>query len=186
MIAWGDFPTWVAAIATVGTFTGGLIILGSQGKQLILLRQDAARQQFERIRAQARLISAWPTGFDAGLGTVSYSVANASDEPAWGILGIIFSDWTEHPERVFFPIEVLGPHALQPGAAPLAVTVTPSGPRPHFLPPLVVLFSDSAGVRWARNAEGRLFQLSDGQAAIPIAELAEQPEPWRLDIFEPE
>lgn len=186
MIAWGDFPTWVASIATAGTFIGGLVILRSQGEQLNLLLKDSARRQLERVRAQARLISVWPTGFDKRQGTVSYNVANTSDEPAWGIVGIVFSDWIDHPKHIIFSFEVLPPHALQPYVAPLAVTVAPSGPRPHHLPPLVILFSDSAEVRWARNAEGRLFQLSDEQATITVAEIAERPDPWRLDMFNPE
>lgn len=184
MVAWGDFPTWVAAVATVGTFTGGLVILLDQGRQLTLLRREAVERQDDRVRAQARQISAWSTGFDGAKSTVDIGCANVSDEPAWRIQGIIFSDWTKYPNNVVFVLEVLGPKEFKSLSFPLKVTVSPTGPNPHVLPPMVVMFNDSAGIRWARNADGRLFKLDAAQAALLLSDIASQPEPWRLGLFE--
>ena len=61
--AWGDIPTWITAIATVGLLAGAIITavyavrtFGEQARQVALLVEENNRQANERRRAQAAAV----------------------------------------------------------------------------------------------------------------------------------
>lgn len=62
-LAWGDVPTWLGTIATIGLFAGAALTVyyarkafGQQAAELELLKDQAQRDIDERRRSQARLV----------------------------------------------------------------------------------------------------------------------------------
>lgn len=97
MISWGDVPTWVAAVGTVGTLALALLQIASERN-----RRLAADEQLRADRhvAQARLVAAYlgdelqtpdadPRGADNGRTEVF--LVNNSPEPVYTLaVGIVF------------------------------------------------------------------------------------------------
>jgi len=96
--AWGDIPTWITAIATVGLLFGAIVTaiyairaFREQSKEVGLLAEENKRQAYERRRAQAvRVFTGAPqpprreSESDPFLMSVPY-VRNASDLPVYDV-----------------------------------------------------------------------------------------------------
>lgn len=145
---------WLSAIGTVGALLIGMVIL--------------AREQFDRRRAQARMVNAWAVevqpqraeteeGVPIGrpdLGqTVVMTVVNASAEPVYDFLAWVRGNYAcEAPH--FGSMER---RILPPGETTVYsdnVELPASGLA--GLPDVVITFRDSAGRRWQRLPDGKL------------------------------
>lgn len=172
---WGDVPTWLSSIATIlALLFAGLAALVAQRVYRIESDRDQvyekARLQQEALlrRTQAALVSAWWgwQAADAGApqaGRWGAFVRNASETPVYQasltVLDIHDPDVSERfdlvivppaTEPMFLPSDLDRP----PGAGELV----PGGQ--HAVDYRVeVTFTDSAGVRWIRDQQGRLSEL---------------------------
>lgn len=92
-IEWGDAPTWVAAIGTVGTLGAALLQIETERRRRI--QQEKADRE-EHRREQARLISGWVgpheevPGADPALGVYGRRaplfLMNGSNEPVYNVV----------------------------------------------------------------------------------------------------
>lgn len=156
-IDWGDIPTWVSAITTLGA----LIAAGWVVR--IELKRDDRALTARASAEQADKVAAWPGGRRAG--TYFIVLRNSSDLPIYDVA--VFAARADSGGPPPMAIERLD--LLPPGdrEIPFFVTKEPrfTATRVGFDEPivddeqkwLVVLeFSDSAGRRWRRDNRGRL------------------------------
>jgi hypothetical protein len=172
-IQFGDFPTWLAAIGTVGALAAALYQIGSERNRRIA---QETNDRLERHQAQARLISAWlgKTAIRFDRPHIAIELVNGSREPIYGLaVGIVFIQgaaphsleaWfeikknTEAQEHQQFspPTAILG--ILPPGRWRIWVgdpgSVLGGGRRGAEL-----TFTDRAGAHWVRRAKGDLQEL---------------------------
>lgn len=62
-VSWGDVPTWLGSVATVGLLIGAVLTVYyarkaflKQAEQLTMLERQAEADTVERLRSQARLV----------------------------------------------------------------------------------------------------------------------------------
>ena len=181
---WGDVPTWLSSVATIlALLFAGLAALVAQRVYRIESDRDRvneeARLQQEAFlrRTQAALVSAWwgwqpVDGSDAGTrpaGRWGALVRNASETPVYQasltVLDIHDPDVSERfdlaivppaTDPTFLPSGLARP----PGTAPATGAREPVPDGQHAADYRVeVTFTDSAGVRWIRDQQGRLSEL---------------------------
>jgi hypothetical protein len=179
MISWGDVPTWVAAVGTVGTLTSALWQIGSERR-----RRLASEEQLRADRhvEQARLIAAYlGDEFDGSQsqaggsdqGQTEVFLVNNSPEPVYALaVGIVF-------------VQGAAPHSLedmlklnrdqfQGRRGPVTtVSILPGGLYRvwisgtgwgRIIPGRIgvgLAFSDAAGAHWIRRATGHLSELAE-------------------------
>jgi hypothetical protein len=196
MIALGDVPGWAAAAGTVGSFIAGFILLKQQGKQLSILRRQLEEQDVVNVRSQATKVSVWPlqvlpTGGpvadpDSGFPTsspgdeqdVTIMIRNSSDETIWNLQAVAWSDWFARPlHYAFEPWQFVPPQ--QDVSFSVRVRVTGFPGVNHLLPPVAILFDDSSGLQWGRNARGHLIQFTDRRPNVET--LNSSFNPWLLE-----
>jgi len=147
--AWGDIPTWISAIATIGLLTGAIItaryaILAfrEQSREVAILGEQNDRDIAERRRAQASRVY---TGVRDLRPQVSHAYAkNGSDFPVY--------------DAQFWRSDLGGPSGPEDvGMIPPGTTVQ-SRPLSYqdALATNVLAFRDAAGVRWIRMPDGIL------------------------------
>jgi hypothetical protein len=177
-INFGDFPTWVASIGTVGALGAALYQINSERNRRIA---QESRDRDERHRAQARLVSAWigktrggPASSDNSR-QISLELINGSPEPIYGLVaGAVFIQgrsgpnsleaWfevkkkTESQEHEQLPTPTAILSILPPGRWRIWVQdtgeVLGGGRRGAEL-----AFTDRAGAHWVRRAKGDLAGL---------------------------
>jgi hypothetical protein len=188
-VNWGDVPTWVAAIGTVGAFIAAFIQIATER------RARLAREQQDRIdarRAQARLISGVrgpvehpdpepdldkPGTVDKiaarlAYGRTAVDLFNGSQEPVYMlVVGLVF-------------IQGAAPHTMEehletkkrlaaPGRSITTVSVLPPGRHRVWIRgdlhggvlsgrlAVEVAFTDRDDVHWIRRARGQLEELPE-------------------------
>lgn len=174
-----DWPAWLSAVGTVGTFIVALVILGIQLRDR---RRDAEM-------AQARLVAAWvadiaerkhedPSAFYA----VTVRASNGSTEPVYDVA--VTTDLGERGSHQRNP-DVLGPRETrdfeitaprEPRGQPLAMAkrdrvLLEDGSSilledgsgafqlENFVPAVSISFVDASGRQWIRRANGELRRL---------------------------
>lgn len=184
---WGDVPTWVAAIGTVGAFVAAFIQIGTER------RRRLAREQQDRLqarRAQARLISAvlgpiehpdpepdldQPHIADKNAARLSYGrtgvdLFNTSQEPVYTlVVGLVFIQGAGAPRTIEEHLEMVrqGPQSvttvslLPPGKHRVWIRGDLHGGVLSGRLAAEVAFSDRDGVHWIRRASGPLEELPD-------------------------
>jgi hypothetical protein len=137
-VKWGDAPTWVAAIGTVGAFGCSLYLLW-QAIQL-------------RIRDQARLVSAWIAG-DPETWRTGYAirVSNRSDEAVYNFRALLQTSSGQHEVHS-------SKYVPSRQGATRTFYETPGLPPPESenIDGLVVEFTDASGRAWQRDVHGHL------------------------------
>jgi arabinogalactan oligomer / maltooligosaccharide transport system substrate-binding protein len=167
VVQWGDVPTWVSAVATLTALVFAAVaaiyagrayrIESERDKQSAGERRDRAELQ---RRAQATLVSAW-------WGTQN----RENDSPQWGVFIRNASSTPVYENMITitrfhdpevgdtFEIPVVPPtsqptfHRSEIWSEGVARGVKPAELR------VEVMFTDSAGVRWVRDKQGRLFEV---------------------------
>ncbi len=174
-VNWGDVPTWVAGIGTVGTLGAALWQIRNERN-----RRLAADEQLRRERhvEQARMIAAYlgeeerERGVDDGVtGRTSFYLANNSAEPVYSVLvGSVFLQGTG--PRVLE--DVIKLHSREQRRGPVTtVSILPGGLYRVWVRgtgwqrvlsgrgAVEVAFTDAAGAHWIRRASGRLEELPE-------------------------
>jgi hypothetical protein len=154
---WGDYPTWLAAIGTVGAVFTAVVIAG----------RDARERRRERERQQAELITAWldqiggPT--TAGLVLPVIAIVNGSQQLAYRVIaslvpvrGAITDDFRQRMEREGEAFRVFVGE-LPPGRTNRQVEYPGGGMQIRFAVELAL--RDAAGRSWVRTAQGDLQRI---------------------------
>ena len=178
MIQWGDVPTWVAAVGTVGTLASALWQIATERKRRIA--SDELLRSEQHVR-QARLIAAYlgeeqrpksETPVQAHeTGRTEIFLVNNSSEPVYSVVvGIVF-------------VQGAGPHSLEEMLAldrkqydrqgPITtVSIVPGGLYRVWISGtgwtrilggrggVEIAFSDASGAHWIRRGTGRLDELA--------------------------
>jgi maltose-binding protein MalE len=178
---WGDVPTWLSAVATILALAfAAVAALAAQRVYRIESERDRisgeARRQQEAFvrRTQAALVSAW-WGWQPGdpgtqpAGRWGAFVRNASETPVYQAnLTMLDIHDPDLNERFDLPIV---PPATEPVFYPSGLSGPAGGDLPAGAGQIVqdgqhaadyrveMVFSDSAGVRWIRDPQGRLSEL---------------------------
>jgi hypothetical protein len=163
-VQWGDVPTWIGAVATVGALAGAAVAAGIAYR---LYRIESTRDQEaanERRRAQATRISGWH-----GLTTYREDLPGPKSRQFWKATVRNASDLPVYDGRVEFRKT-----ATQDGAPP--VGAVPSHKDIRVLPPgteqldgpdgdsdysVALRYRDAAGVVWYRDAQGFLTEVEN-------------------------
>ena len=164
-VHWGDVPTWVGAVGTVGTLVGGLLLLKREADRDEERHAEARRRQASRVTAWREDIgrpvvtapdpSAVKTRHDSN---AAAKVHNASDQP-------IFHAVVELIDR-----NAVGLDPRPPDHREHFGTIEPGGRREVPFPATMtdrargvvvgrVTFMDSNGRRWSRDTNGVLEEL---------------------------
>jgi hypothetical protein len=177
-VSFGDIPTWVAAVGTVGTLIAALYQINTERK-----RRLAADEQLriERHWEQARLVAAYmgeeqpaKPHRDAGRpdGRTTFYLTNNSPEPVYSVVvGLVF-------------VQGAGPRTLEDmidfnkkqygRRGPVTtVNILPSGLYRVWVlgtswhrilsgrAGVEIAFTDRAGSHWIRRATGELHELTE-------------------------
>lgn len=148
--AWGDIPTWISAVATIGLLIGAIITANyainafrKQAKEVAILAEQNDRDIADRRQAQAARV--YTVVEDRRPGYAHPYARNGSDFPVY--------------DAQFWQA---GPGGLsEPGNA---VMIPPDGrvvdnrdiSYPDALANTVLTFRDAAGARWIRMPDGTL------------------------------
>ena len=172
-LSFGDVPTWVAAVGTVGALAAALYQIGAEQKRRL---ETDEQLRAERHLEQARLVAAYmgeekPAVTDSGNGQTSFYLANNSQEPVYSVVvGLVF-------------VQGAGPHALEDmidlnkkqygRAGPITtVNILPGGLYRVLVAGtgwhrilsgragVEIAFTDRAGFHWIRRATGELQELT--------------------------
>ena len=158
---WGDIPTWITAIATVGLLVGAIITaiyavkaFGDQAKELAILAKQNESDIAERRRAQAVQVftgAPQPAGSaEQGgpiTGTVPYA-RNASDLPVYDA-----QFWYPDYSGLSGP-DHLG--MILPGKKHYSRSGRIYSSRDLAISLIILTFRDAAGVPWIRMPDGAL------------------------------
>ena len=148
--AWGDIPTWISAVATIGLLVGAIITaryaikaFREQAREVAILVAENNRQAAERRRAQAASVY---IGLPVrGIRVVQPSAQNASGLPVFDA-----QFWYTGPDGLS------GPHDLgmiMPG--PVGI----NGQQMRYeeaVQRAILTFRDAEGISWIRMADGTL------------------------------
>jgi hypothetical protein len=175
-VNFGDVPTWVAAVGTVGTLAAALGQISDERK-----RRIAADEQLrvERHLAQARLIAAYMGEIEkpsedsspADEGRTAVYLANNSGEPVYSlVVGLVFVQGAG-PHTIEEMIELNRNQYHRRGPVTTA-SVVPGGLYQIWIAGsgwhqilsgrngAEVAFTDRAGAHWIRRATGALDELA--------------------------
>jgi hypothetical protein len=190
-VNWGDVPTWVAAVGTVGAFIAAFIQIGTER------RRRLAREEQDRLearRTQARLVSAvlgpiehpypepdldHPSVADRNAarlnrGRTGVDLLNSSQEPMYLlVVGLVFIQGAGGPRTIKAYLEmrergvVHGPRSvttasmLAPGRHRVWIRGDLHGSVMGGRLAVEVAFTDCDGVHWIRRASGQLEELPE-------------------------
>ncbi len=176
---WGDYPTWVAGIGTVGAVVVALVLAGRDGR----------RRDREARRSQAELQTAWmrfpPQPSDPAdyKQVVTVSILNGSNQLAYKVIASLVPVRGTAPPN-FREMRGDLPTAfrvfvgeLPPGQHDFEVAYPGGGGFIRFAVELA--FKDAAGRKWVRGVEGNLREIK----AEP-ADHYDLPEPLDWYLFE--
>lgn len=182
---WGDVATWVVAATTFLAFLAAVfagleayqLLRVELGRDRVAAAERAERRDAER-RAQAASVAAWhgdwkyENAFYSSGGGVqamppSYGfgavVVNGSGLPVYEVRVSFCIDvaeasgltWRQGERYLSNPVHVVPPGKERvPIPAEIREAEEADGNEPHWL--IAIEFTDAAGVRWLRDARGRL------------------------------
>jgi hypothetical protein len=169
-ISYGDLPAWIVAIATVSALVAAFRAALYAKRLLETEAARDARTEERDLRAQAELVSAWiqakgqtivAGSFARRIGIqLSTALINSSTQPVYDVTmsfsaGQIVSDATDSIDvlpPLTKPAERLLPKKAQTQLE--AALQTPGDETPR----VALQFTDAAGRRWRRGADGTLDQ----------------------------
>jgi hypothetical protein len=190
-VNFGDVPTWVAAVGTVGALVAALIQINTERNRR---HAEEANDRAERRLAQARLVAAFlgseetrgrPDPGDAersrrrfGDGRTPIYVVNGSAEPVYEpVIGLVaiqgaaprtMEQWLDARRRSFDvagearPIPITTASILPPGKSVVWIQGTGWSAHLSGRSSAEIAFTDRAGIHWIRRSNGELGELSDG------------------------
>jgi hypothetical protein len=182
-LSWGDVPTWLAAIGTVGALVTAFIQIGTERR----LRHE------RELKEQARLISAitgpalrdaearaeaeaggpgWIGGVPAGIARTAIDLINGSPEPVYRIVaGVVFvQGGAPRTLEAFFRTTTTQKPMTTASVLPPSGTyrvwvhgfwLNAGGGGMGGRSAAEVAFTDRAGKHWIRRATGQLEELPE-------------------------
>ena len=194
-VAWGDVPTWVTAVATIGALVAaGFAARGAFRLLDVERRRDAERAEAE-LQWQADLVAAWADREQQQRGRMPWTaegayVANGSPLPIYDVAVTWF--YPDASGNLEFRCEQAIKGGLVPsGGGFYSLTNRGSGPPPHRRAVdvldahgapvraqeaedlaqyrLSVAFTDTGGIRWLRGVNGLLRRDEDARTATTPA-----------------
>ena len=169
---YGDLPTWLASIGTVGALGAALWQIGTERKRR--LEQEARNRELAR-REQARRVACWPGADDTpgpmdpwwGGSNTTVELVNGSDEPVYNLVFALVhvgpasgfhrtEDWggMEAPLRPWSTAAI-----LPPGRWRVRVPGTGWDQGLSLRLGAEVAFLDRDGASWIRRSAGPLEEL---------------------------
>lgn len=188
----GDVPTWVAAIGTVGALVAALIQINTERNRR---HAQEANDRAERRLAQARLVAAFlgseetrgrPDPGDVGLsrrrsgdgGRTPIYVVNGSAEPVYEpVVGLVaiqgaaprtMEQWLDarrdssNATETYRPIPITTASILPPGQSVVWIQGTGWSAHLSGRSSAEIAFTDRAGIPWVRRSNGELKELPEG------------------------
>ncbi len=154
----GDVGTWVGGAATAFALILTYLLLR-------ITRREQSEQHDEQRKAQARLVSAWPTAKehdgDSPRDTVTIVLQNASNEPIYSLRAAVGWAWTG--ENIGY--QELRLDYVMPPKSRQRKPISIDGPRlaggSQTSPPVELIFSDAAGKYWHRDRYGSLTEIRE-------------------------
>ena len=160
-VNWGDLPTWVGAVTTLGALIAARRLIKVELERDERAAEDRRRAEEDRARSeQAALVATWP-GPSPGSSGRGIVVRNGSNLPIYGVevtlhshsgrpdILVVVEDvippgdrWYPFPESVF-EVNELGDRV--------------GDTRDDWAP--AIEFEDAAGRLWGRNEDGVLERL---------------------------
>jgi hypothetical protein len=189
-VNFGDVPTWVAAIGTVGALIAALIQINTERKHRHI---QEVKDRAERHIAQARLVAAFlgpeetrgrpaPEDLQRPVrqpnGRTPIYLVNGSAEPVYEpVIGLVaiqgaaphtMEGWLEarrrgsEPDHAYRPVPITTASILPPGKS--VVWIEGIGWSAHLSgrSSAEIAFTDRAGAHWIRRANGQLEELPSG------------------------
>jgi hypothetical protein len=149
----------VAAVGTVGTLIAGLVQIGSE--RSARHRDEDAALARER-RAQAALVSAWPTA-PTGSERTQIALLNNSESPVYRVIVSLVMIQGSGPRdgrqlRDHLRQYQTSLALIPPGRSSTSVAAGWAGMSRR--PGVELAFTDRAGVHWIRSADGVLTELA--------------------------
>jgi hypothetical protein len=177
-VNWGDVPTWVAGVGTVGTLAAALWQIRTERHRRLAADEEL---RFERHLEQARLVAAYlgeqeepenPSGTPGAIeGRTAFYLANNSAEPVYSVIvGMVFVQGAG-PRTLERMIEENRKGRGRRGPV-TTVSILPGGLYRVWVAGtgwhrilsgrggVEIAFTDRAGSHWLRRADGRLEELS--------------------------
>lgn len=177
-----EFPAWWSASSTAAAFTAAAVAAMFAADAFRLEHRRDERWQTERRQAQASLVAAWPLN----LVRVETRVGNAVPDTVQLVVARIINTSTLPVRNVYFEAFVtvasngmsmrhrIGSHlvaVVPPGESSTEVRIPADDPARSFLQPggasvdwipdVRLSFTDAAGVRWMRDENGVLADISE-------------------------
>jgi hypothetical protein len=207
-VVWGDVATWATAVFTLAATIGASIAAVAAWRVLSIERQRDAGLAEERRRAQAEKVSAWmdsdvlEVGGPFPINRAGCQLLNVSDQPVSRIgVAVKLPDGTTAlvARRQVLPPggtavarseecrAAMSPWITRPGAPATpstdadrraARTLEPDWRHRIEEMPVMVVFTDAAGIEWCRDFDGQLRPASpqDRLAVTPATPVDEAPE----------
>jgi hypothetical protein len=169
-VQWGDAPSWLVAVGTIGAVFVALGLAIGEGRR---------RSQVER-RRQAELITAWVAQEADPVPWVWVTLANASNQAAYRLVISIVSVVDGSPV----------PRPSDPRAWRRFVSQLPPGEKKPFSvdwavatgiarPGVEIAFQDAAGRGWIRDRSGKLQEVKKTDHLKPLG--LEEPLDWDFE-----
>jgi hypothetical protein len=186
-IQFGDIPTWVAAIGTVGALGAAMWQISNERRRRIA---QETQDRTERHQSQARLVAAWIGEIESATedsdydnGRTAVELLNGSAEPIYSLVaGLVYIQGAA-PKSIeaWFNLKKRSEPDTQVSPPILLLSILPPGRWRIWIPAsgwgitggrigAEVAFTDRAGAHWVRRATGELEELS----APPFKHFEEQ------------
>lgn len=183
---WGDVPTWIASLGTVGALTAAVWQIGNERQRRITLESELRQEQ---RRSQARNIAAWLGAAETHSPPKPFPIrlVNGSLEPVYrvfvcavfiqGAAPMTTEAWLKLPSKHYAAPVVMVP-ILPPGKWVVQLDRYMDSPLQGRLG-AEVAFSDRSGVSWVRRAMGELEELPTNPVEYYSSMGLNPPYDWR-------
>lgn len=176
---WGDVPTWVAAIGTVGTLVAALVQISSERARRLAadeqLREERHIEQARRVAAYVGEVEKPPLPHgdrNDDRGRTAFYLVNNSPEPVYSVVvGMVFLQGAV--PRSLEDMLRLNHEQYGGRQGPITtVSILPSGLHRVWIAGAdwhrilsgragaEIAFTDAAGAHWIRRASGQLGELA--------------------------
>ncbi len=169
-INWGDLPTWVAAVGTVGAVIVALVLSGREGR-----RQIRAQR-----RHQAELVTGWLSGNSRSSSETQQmlrrvDLQNASSQLVYHvIISLVITRGAGTIQREYGTEYRTFLGELPPGKRSTEIEHGDGGMMMRF--GIELAFRDAAGRSWLRDADGLLKEIPNDPA---VYYGLSEPVPWQ-------
>lgn len=155
---WGDVPTWLAAIGTIGAVIAALC----------LARSDGIRRERQQRRHQAELVTAWLGSEDTFGGHIRQSIViqNSSPQSVYLLVASLVAAQGAFRDTAVGDARAFRATVGQVPPGKYETHVSSPGHGMHVKLAIELAFRDAAGVCWLRRGNGSLEDISEDPIAL--------------------